>query len=76
MPAACLTPPPQEVDEMTIEVSDFQWVPPSAQGVVRDLRVRWALEDRPRNGSGVGTTGAGRVREAMHASASLRAGTR
>lgn len=23
----------------------FQWVPPFAQGVVRDLRVRWALEE-------------------------------
>jgi glutathione S-transferase len=30
---------------MTIEVSAFAWVPPFAQGYVRDLRVRWALEE-------------------------------
>ena len=29
----------------TIKVSAFRWVPPLAQGVVRDLRVRWALEE-------------------------------
>ncbi|WP_225411320.1 glutathione S-transferase family protein [Stigmatella hybrida] len=28
-----------------ITISAFQWVPPFAQGVVRDLRVRWALEE-------------------------------
>ena len=28
-----------------IGVSAFKWVPPFAQGVVRDLRVRWALEE-------------------------------
>jgi glutathione S-transferase len=28
-----------------IRVSAFRWVPPFAQGVVRDLRVRWALEE-------------------------------
>lgn len=28
-----------------ITVSAFQWVPPFAQGQVRDLRVRWALEE-------------------------------
>lgn len=28
-----------------IKVSAFRWVPPFAQGVVRDLRVRWALEE-------------------------------
>lgn len=28
-----------------IEVSAFAWVPPFAQGYVRDLRVRWALEE-------------------------------
>jgi glutathione S-transferase len=28
-----------------IEVSAFRWVPPFAQGYVRDLRVRWALEE-------------------------------
>jgi glutathione S-transferase len=30
---------------MTIEVSAFRWVPPFARGLVRDLRVRWALEE-------------------------------
>lgn len=28
-----------------ITVTAFQWVPPFAQGLVRDLRVRWALEE-------------------------------
>ena len=28
-----------------IEVSAFKWVPPFARGLVRDLRVRWALEE-------------------------------
>ncbi len=30
---------------MTKQVSAFRWVPPFAQGYVRDLRVRWALEE-------------------------------
>jgi glutathione S-transferase len=30
---------------MTIQVSAFKWVPDFAQGFVRDLRVRWALEE-------------------------------
>lgn len=30
---------------MTSQVSAFRWVPPFAQGYVRDLRVRWALEE-------------------------------
>jgi len=30
---------------MTIQLSAFRWVPPFAQGHVRDLRVRWALEE-------------------------------
>lgn len=30
---------------MTIQVSAFRWVPSFAQGYVRDLRVRWALEE-------------------------------
>jgi glutathione S-transferase len=30
---------------MTIQVSAFKWVPDFAQGYVRDLRVRWALEE-------------------------------
>jgi glutathione S-transferase len=29
----------------TIRVTAFDWVPPFAQGLVRDLRVRWALEE-------------------------------
>ena len=28
-----------------IRISAFKWVPPFAQGLVRDLRVRWALEE-------------------------------
>lgn len=28
-----------------IEISAYRWVPDFAQGVVRDLRVRWALEE-------------------------------
>jgi glutathione S-transferase len=28
-----------------IEVSAFRWLPPFAQGLARDLRVRWALEE-------------------------------
>lgn len=28
-----------------IRVTAFNWVPPFAQGLVRDLRVRWALEE-------------------------------
>lgn len=30
---------------MGIRISAFAWVPPVAQGLVRDLRVRWALEE-------------------------------
>lgn len=30
---------------MTTRVTAFRWVPPFAQGYVRDLRVRWALEE-------------------------------
>jgi glutathione S-transferase len=29
----------------TVKVSAFPWVPPFAQGLVRDLRVRWACEE-------------------------------
>jgi len=28
-----------------IEITAFSWVPPFAQGLVRDLRIRWALEE-------------------------------
>jgi glutathione S-transferase len=31
--------------EPMIRVTAFRWVPPFAQGLVRDLRVRWALEE-------------------------------
>lgn len=27
------------------EITAFRWVPPFAQGLVRDLRIRWALEE-------------------------------
>jgi glutathione S-transferase len=30
---------------MTIEISTFAWVPPFAQGFVKDLRPRWALAE-------------------------------
>ncbi|MBA3811407.1 MAG: glutathione S-transferase family protein [Caulobacteraceae bacterium] len=30
---------------MSIQLTAFRWVPPFAQGFVRDLRVRWALEE-------------------------------
>ncbi|WP_257453710.1 glutathione S-transferase family protein [Archangium lipolyticum] len=32
-----------------ITVTAFRWVPPFAQGLVRDLRVRWALEEAGRS---------------------------
>lgn len=32
-------------DNAPIEVTAFAWVPPFARGFVRDLRVRWALEE-------------------------------
>jgi glutathione S-transferase len=32
-----------------IQVSAFNWVPPFARGLVRDLRVRWALEEAGRD---------------------------
>lgn len=28
-----------------IEITAFEWVPPFAEGLVRDLRIRWALEE-------------------------------
>jgi glutathione S-transferase len=35
--------------DAVVEITAFSWVPEFAQGVVRDLRIRWALEeiDRP-----------------------------
>lgn len=34
------------VDEAAaVEITAFRWVPPFAQGLVRDLRIRWALEE-------------------------------
>jgi len=32
-----------------LQVSAFKWVPPFAQGLVRDLRVRWAIEEAGRD---------------------------
>jgi len=32
-------------EDAPIEITAFRWVPEFAQGVVRDLRVRWALEE-------------------------------
>jgi glutathione S-transferase len=34
-----------EEQTMTYQVTAYRWVPPFAQGYVRDLRVRWALEE-------------------------------
>src|SRR5271156_1344836 len=31
--------------QASVRISAFKWVPPFAQGYVRDLRVRWALEE-------------------------------
>jgi len=32
-------------DKASIEITAFRWVPPFAEGLVRDLRARWALEE-------------------------------
>lgn len=32
-------------DDAAIEITAFAWVPPFAEGLVRDLRARWALEE-------------------------------
>jgi len=31
--------------EASIEITAMRWVPPGAQGLVKDMRVRWALEE-------------------------------
>lgn len=31
--------------DASIEITAFKWVPPFAEGLVRDLRLRWALEE-------------------------------
>jgi glutathione S-transferase len=31
--------------DASIEITALEWVPPGAQGLVKDLRVRWALEE-------------------------------
>src|SRR3990170_4360612 len=31
-----------------VEITAFRWVPPFAAGLVRDLRIRWALEEMER----------------------------
>ena len=33
------------IADADIEITAFAWVPPFARGLVRDLRVRWALEE-------------------------------
>ncbi len=53
--------------DATIEITAFAWVPPFARGFVRDLRVRWALEEiclpyRTRLIGGAGDTGLGPLR--------------
>lgn len=50
--------------DATIEVTALAWVPPFARGFVRDLRVRWALEEiglpyRTRLIGGAGGMGSG-----------------
>lgn len=32
-------------DSANIEITAFSWVPPAARGLVKDLRVRWTLEE-------------------------------
>lgn len=32
-------------DDAALEITAFAWVPPFAEGLVRDLRARWALEE-------------------------------
>jgi glutathione S-transferase len=32
-------------DRAAVGIGVFKWVPPFAQGWVRDLRARWALEE-------------------------------
>jgi len=38
-------PPEGEIAMSKIRLTAFKWVPPFAQGLVKDLRVRWALEE-------------------------------
>ena len=33
--------------QASVRISAFKWVPPFAQGHVRDLRARWALARKP-----------------------------
>jgi glutathione S-transferase len=40
-----MTPKRLEVETSIITLTAFRWVPPFAQGLSRDLRVRWALEE-------------------------------
>src|SRR3972149_2955397 len=32
-------------DTAAIEITAYSWVPPFAQGLVKDLRIRWVLEE-------------------------------
>lgn len=34
-----------QVSSAPVTITAFHWVPPFARGVVRDLRVRWALQE-------------------------------
>ena len=36
-------------DSSPPEVTAFSWVPPMPRGLVRDIRVRWALEEVDRD---------------------------
>lgn len=38
-----------QVADAPVTISAFNWVPPFARGLVRDLRVRWALEEAGRD---------------------------
>jgi len=38
-----------QVSQSPVTVSAYSWVPPFARGLVRDLRVRWALEEAGRD---------------------------
>src|SRR2546423_5369708 len=42
---SCRTYQPNRGGEIMITVTAYKWVPPFAQGLVRDFRARWALEE-------------------------------
>ena len=51
-----------------IEISAFCWLPPFAQGLVRDVRVRWALEEAFKFHLAIGKP---RIQERIHSLNSL-----